>query len=81
MESLRQCTLRGQLELNLSSGTPAISVDDVEPAAQIVRRFVTGAMSLGSISAEAHTTLAIAMNRVGAKSNTGEGGLSSFPLS
>lgn len=46
----------------------------VEPASEIVKRFATGAMSFGSISIEAHTTLAIAMNRVGAKSNTGEGG-------
>ena len=49
-------------------------LDEVEPAAEIVKRFATGAMSLGSISTEAHTTLAIAMNRIGGKSNTGEGG-------
>ncbi|VDM72908.1 unnamed protein product [Strongylus vulgaris] len=49
-------------------------MDQVEPASEIVKRFVTGAMSFGSISWEAHTTLAIAMNRIGAKSNTGEGG-------
>jgi glutamate synthase (NADPH/NADH) len=49
-------------------------LDEVEPASEIVKRFVTGAMSFGSISWEAHTTLAIAMNRIGAKSNTGEGG-------
>ena len=51
-----------------------VRVDDVEPVASIVRRFATGAMSYGSISAEAHQTLAIAMNRLGARSNTGEGG-------
>ncbi|KAK6061986.1 hypothetical protein COOONC_00354 [Cooperia oncophora] len=49
-------------------------MDQVEPASEIVKRFVTGAMSFGSISWEAHTTLAIAMNRIGGKSNTGEGG-------
>jgi glutamate synthase (NADPH/NADH) large chain len=53
---------------------PAISIDEVEPAENILKRFATGAMSFGSISWEAHTTLAIAMNRIGAKSNTGEGG-------
>ncbi|MCC0024095.1 MAG: glutamate synthase large subunit [Hyphomicrobiaceae bacterium] len=53
---------------------PAVPLDEVEPAADIVRRFSTGAMSFGSISREAHTTLAIAMNRIGGKSNTGEGG-------
>ncbi len=53
---------------------PAISIDEVEPAENIYKRFATGAMSFGSISWEAHTTLAIAMNRIGAKSNTGEGG-------
>ncbi|MDQ3335084.1 MAG: glutamate synthase large subunit [Myxococcota bacterium] len=53
---------------------PAIPLDDVEPVSSIVKRFVTGAMSFGSISAEAHETLAIAMNRIGAKSNSGEGG-------
>ena len=52
----------------------AIAIDEVEPAKEIVRRFATGAMSLGSISTEAHTSLAIAMNRIGGKSNTGEGG-------
>ena len=93
MESLRQCTLRGQLEL-VPSNNP-VDLDQVEPASQIVKRFVTGssyiiklfpikyltdlslklgAMSFGSISLEAHTALAVAMNRVGAKSNTGEGG-------
>ncbi|MCP2936820.1 glutamate synthase-related protein, partial [Salmonella enterica subsp. enterica serovar Typhimurium] len=49
-------------------------LSEVEPATEIVKRFATGAMSLGSISTEAHTTLAIAMNRIGGKSNTGEGG-------
>ena len=53
---------------------PSISIDEVEPAENIYRRFATGAMSFGSISWEAHTTLAIAMNRLGGKSNTGEGG-------
>ncbi|ODT65508.1 MAG: glutamate synthase subunit alpha [Pelagibacterium sp. SCN 63-23] len=53
---------------------PEVGIDEVEPAASIVRRFVTGAMSFGSISREAHTTLAIAMNQIGGKSNTGEGG-------
>ena len=52
----------------------AISIDEVEKAEEIVKRFSTGAMSFGSISREAHTTLAIAMNRIGGKSNTGEGG-------
>ncbi len=51
-----------------------IALDQVEPAEAIVKRFVTGAMSFGSISREAHTTLAIAMNQIGGKSNTGEGG-------
>ncbi|KKB11843.1 glutamate synthase [Devosia geojensis] len=53
---------------------PAVPLEEVEPATEIVKRFVTGAMSFGSISREAHTTLAIAMNRIGGKSNTGEGG-------
>lgn len=51
-----------------------VPLDEVEPAANIVKRFVTGAMSYGSISGEAHRTLAVAMNRIGGKSNTGEGG-------
>ncbi len=55
-------------------GKTPIAVDDVEPAKEIVKRFATGAMSFGSISREAHTTLAIAMNRIGGRSNTGEGG-------
>lgn len=72
MQSVRSCTLRGQLEL-VPSESP-IDISQVEPASEIVKRFATGAMSFGSISLEAHTTLAIAMNRVRAKSNTGEGG-------
>ncbi|KAL5009527.1 hypothetical protein ScPMuIL_011832 [Solemya velum] len=68
----RNCTLRGQLEL-VNCPDP-VSLSEVEEAALIVRRFVTGAMSFGSLSIEAHTTLAIAMNRAGGKSNTGEGG-------
>jgi len=65
------CTLRGLLELR--PGRP-IPLEEVEPASEIVKRFATGAMSFGSISKEAHETLAIAMNRIGGKSNTGEGG-------
>ncbi len=66
-------TLRGLFEFNGGTNKP-ISIDDVEPASEIIKRFSTGAMSYGSISAEAHETLAIAMNRIGGKSNTGEGG-------
>jgi len=66
-------TLRGLFELK-TGVRPAVPLDEVEPISEIVRRFSTGAMSYGSISAEAHETLAIAMNRLGAKSNTGEGG-------
>jgi glutamate synthase (NADPH) large chain len=66
-------TLRGLFELKTEGRTP-IPIDEVEPVSEIVKRFSTGAMSYGSISEEAHTTLAIAMNRLGAKSNTGEGG-------
>jgi glutamate synthase (NADPH/NADH) large chain len=65
-------TLRGLFELK--PATAPIPLDEVEPAKEIVKRFATGAMSLGSISTEAHTNLAIAMNRIGGKSNTGEGG-------
>src|SRR5207237_7800570 len=65
------CTLRGLLDFK--SATP-IPIAEVEPAESILRRFKTGAMSYGSISKEAHETLAIAMNRLGGKSNTGEGG-------
>jgi glutamate synthase domain-containing protein 2/glutamate synthase domain-containing protein 1/glutamate synthase domain-containing protein 3 len=65
-------TLRGLWEL-IPSATP-VPLDEVEPATELVKRFATGAMSFGSISAEAHENLAIAMNRIGGKSNTGEGG-------
>jgi glutamate synthase domain-containing protein 2/glutamate synthase domain-containing protein 1/glutamate synthase domain-containing protein 3 len=65
------CTIRGLLRFKPAAPVP---LDEVEPAAEIVKRFKTGAMSLGSISREAHETLAIAMNRLGGKSNTGEGG-------
>ncbi len=71
-QSERLMTLRGLF--GFDSGREPISIDEVEPVAAIVKRFSTGAMSYGSISAEAHTTLAIAMNRLGGKSNTGEGG-------
>jgi glutamate synthase (NADPH/NADH) large chain len=64
--------LRGMFEFKPNG--PAVPLDEVEPAADIVKRFATGAMSFGSISKEAHETLAIAMNRIGGKSNTGEGG-------
>jgi glutamate synthase (NADPH/NADH) len=67
------CTLRGQLDIKAGPQF-AIDINEVEPAKNIVRRFVTGAMSFGSISWETHTTLAKAMNRIGGKSNTGEGG-------
>jgi glutamate synthase domain-containing protein 2/glutamate synthase domain-containing protein 1/glutamate synthase domain-containing protein 3 len=66
------CTLRGLLELKTSA--EPVPLEEVEPAQEIVKRFATGAMSFGSISKEAHETLAIAMNRMGARSNTGEGG-------
>ncbi|WP_395726709.1 glutamate synthase large subunit [Nakamurella sp.] len=66
-------TLRGLFELRTADATP-VPLAEVEPASEIVKRFVTGAMSYGSISIEAHQTLAIAMNRLGGKSNTGEGG-------
>ncbi|MGB7214723.1 MAG: glutamate synthase large subunit [Gammaproteobacteria bacterium] len=68
------CTLRGLLDFKYGVAGPPIPIDEVEPASEIVKRFCTGAMSFGSISAEAHETLAIAMNRIGGKSNTGEGG-------
>jgi glutamate synthase (NADPH) large chain len=70
-EAQRQLTLRSLLRFRKSAPVP---LDEVEPAANIVKRFATGAMSYGSISREAHETLAIAMNRIGGKSNTGEGG-------
>ncbi|MDQ6880803.1 MAG: glutamate synthase-related protein, partial [Pseudomonadota bacterium] len=72
-QSRRHMTLRGLFEFRIDP-SKAIPVDEVEPASDIVKRFATGAMSLGSISTEAHATLAVAMNRIGGKSNTGEGG-------
>jgi glutamate synthase (NADPH/NADH) large chain len=66
-------TLRGLFGFN-EGVRPAISIDEVEPASEIIKRFSTGAMSYGSVSQEVHETLAIAMNRLGGKSNTGEGG-------
>jgi glutamate synthase (NADPH/NADH) large chain len=72
-QSKRHMTLRGLFEFKLDP-SKAIPLDEVESAKEIVKRFATGAMSLGSISTEAHATLAIAMNRIGGKSNTGEGG-------
>jgi glutamate synthase domain-containing protein 2/glutamate synthase domain-containing protein 1/glutamate synthase domain-containing protein 3 len=72
-DAARRATLRGLLELRRAGREP-IALEEVEPAKEIVRRFCTGAMSLGSISREAHETLAIAMNRLGGRSNTGEGG-------
>jgi glutamate synthase domain-containing protein 2/glutamate synthase domain-containing protein 1/glutamate synthase domain-containing protein 3 len=71
-DATRRATLRGLLEFR--TDVEPVALDEVEPAAEIVKRFATGAMSLGSISTEAHETLAIAMNRLGGKSNTGEGG-------
>ncbi len=71
-ESQHRCTIRGLM--TFKHVRPPVPIEDVEPAASIVKRFVTGAMSFGSISAEAHETLAIAMNRIGGKSNSGEGG-------
>ena len=70
-QTARECHLRGLLQFRART---AIPLQHVEPASEIVKRFCTGAMSFGSISAEAHETLAIAMNRLGGKSNTGEGG-------
>ncbi|MFG6463592.1 glutamate synthase-related protein [Roseateles sp. DXS20W] len=72
-QSKRHMTLRGLFEFKFDP-SKAVPLDEVEPAAEIVKRFATGAMSLGSISTEAHATLAVAMNRIGGKSNTGEGG-------
>ncbi len=72
-QSKRHMTLRGLFEFKIDP-SKAIPLDEVEPAKEIVKRFATGAMSLGSISTEAHATLAVAMNRLGGKSNTGEGG-------
>ncbi len=80
-QSARRMTLRGLLrirgvdeEAGASPARPAVPLDEVEPVSEIVRRFCTGAMSYGSLSAEAHQTLAIAMNRLGGRSNSGEGG-------
>ena len=72
-QSRRHMTLRGLFEFKFDP-SKAIAVEEVEPVKEIVKRFATGAMSLGSISTEAHATLAVAMNRIGGKSNTGEGG-------
>ena len=72
-QSKRHMTLRGLFEFRIDPAK-AIPVEQVESAAEIVKRFATGAMSLGSISTEAHATLSVAMNRLGGKSNTGEGG-------
>ncbi len=75
-QTSRLTTIRGLFRIKRAEelGLPSVPLDEVEPAAEIVRRFATGAMSFGSISREAHETLAIAMNQIGAKSNTGEGG-------
>ena len=72
-QSRRHMTFRGLFEFR-TDPAKAIPLSEVEPASEIVKRFATGAMSLGSISTEAHATLAVAMNRIGGKSNTGEGG-------
>ena len=71
-QNKRLLNLRGLFEFNFSN--EPVPLDEVEPASEIVKRFSTGAMSFGSISYEAHSTLAVAMNRIGGKSNTGEGG-------
>ncbi len=71
-QSRKLCTLRGLMQFR--QGRKSIPLEEVEPAESILKRFKTGAMSYGSISSEAHETLAIAMNRIGGKSNTGEGG-------
>ncbi|UIP07474.1 glutamate synthase large subunit [Erythrobacter sp. SDW2] len=76
-QSERLLTIRGLMEFKPAEGGP-IPLDEVEPASEIVKRFSTGAMSFGSISHEAHSTLAIAMNRIGGRSNTGEGGEEPF---
>ena len=73
-DSRTRCQLRGLLKLKPGSNGGSIPLDEVQPTSEIVKRFCTGAMSFGSISAEAHESLAIAMNRLGGKSNTGEGG-------
>ena len=72
-QSERMASLRGLLKFK-DGVRPPVPLDEVEPASEIVKRFSTGAMSYGSISAEAHETLAIAMNRLGGRSNSGEGG-------
>ncbi|PSR82252.1 hypothetical protein BD289DRAFT_483994 [Coniella lustricola] len=72
-EQIKNCTLRGMLDFEFDESR-SIPIDQVEPWTEIVRRFCTGAMSYGSISMESHATLAVAMNRLGGKSNTGEGG-------
>src|SRR6202044_1013625 len=75
-QSTHLFTIRGLFRIKPADedARQAVPIEEVEPASAIVRRFSTGAMSFGSISREAHTTLAIAMNRIGGKSNTGEGG-------
>jgi glutamate synthase (NADPH/NADH) large chain len=78
-QSERLMTLRGLFELKLNE-RKRISIDEVEPVSEIVKRFSTGAMSMGAISPEAHEVLAIAMNKLGARSNTGEGGESTDRL-
>ena len=72
-QARRHMTFRGLFDFRYDACTP-VPIEEVEPAVEIVKRFATGAMSLGSISTEAHSTLAVAMNRIGGKSNTGEGG-------
>jgi glutamate synthase (ferredoxin) len=72
-QSKKACTLRGLLELRIGS-QPPVPIEEVEPLETILKRFKSGAMSYGSISQEAHEALAVAMNRIGGKSNTGEGG-------
>ncbi|MEE2694025.1 MAG: glutamate synthase large subunit [Pseudomonadota bacterium] len=73
-ESTKNAALRGLLRFNYDANSGPIPIGEVEPEKEILKRFVTGAMSFGSISQEAHESLAIAMNRIGGKSNTGEGG-------
>ncbi len=73
-DAARRSTLRGLLQFRERPEHEWLPLDEIEPAKEIVRRFATGAMSLGSLSREAHETLAIAMNRIGGRSNTGEGG-------
>jgi len=73
-DNKNRCSLRGLLDFHEGVAGPSIHLDEVQSAKEIVKRFCTGAMSFGSISAESHETMAIAMNRLGGKSNTGEGG-------